>query len=494
MTDAAREHLPSRSIAKSVRIAGSAGLAAAAVQMLKARQVAADIGVELAPSSDQLFAYVSHETIAPSVAVELVNCIESTNPSPIVILAAAVTGTDQAAREQAAALAFLRSHGAVVTSDPDVWLESLVLLINYGLPAGPQVAMIAPPESWLAAQAQSPGFSAETRTWESVAAAQSALLSDGRSHATDIVLFECGTFDGVAQPELQRSSSDSLWVSVVARLESLQGQQIPSGTLVGARTAIAASMLVGAASQRLAAGVGAAPSSARFALNIDEQRVANQLDRIFESDVRLGDHETKALLSSYGVAITRQAVATTASSALRIAKRAGFPVEIKPWGPEVPSESDGCPVEIGLTTGADVRRGFAAVLTALGRSQNEDEGAAVIVREAAPQGRQLQATITQLPSLGWTVLVTGTGHAVPLAAPAPLRAIDAATLAMQLLASRASEAEPDRIALAELLQRASHLAVDCAARFTRVCLSRIVVGGRGERTLVVDAWIELRGA
>jgi hypothetical protein len=72
-----------------------------------------------------------------------------------------------------------------------------------------------------------------------------------------------------------------------------------------------------------------------------------------------------------------------------------------------------------------------------------------------------------------------------------LRLVDAQALARQVVASRAGDPEPDRTGLANLLRRVSHLVVDLGGRLGRLDLPRVVVGGRGTRTLVVDAFAEL---
>jgi hypothetical protein len=77
------------------------------------------------------------------------------------------------------------------------------------------------------------------------------------------------------------------------------------------------------------------------------------------------------------------------------------------------------------------------------------------------------------------------------AAPAPLRAVDAQLLASVLVASRASDRDPDRLGLANLLRRASHLVADIGERVVHFELPRVVVGARGSRTVVADAWCEL---
>src|SRR6185503_18423294 len=72
---------------------------------------------------------------------------------PVCLLAPPARGAGRPAIERAAALAYLRAHGAAVGHDVDAWLESVVLLVRFGLPAGPRAAVVAPASSWLEAQA-----------------------------------------------------------------------------------------------------------------------------------------------------------------------------------------------------------------------------------------------------------------------------------------------------------------------------------------------------
>jgi hypothetical protein len=524
MTATARQ--PASAVERQVWIAGDEELATQAKRVLAAR------GLVLSQRQDAVDHVMAWSTCRPldgATAVELAaQCAKAAAQGvPAVILAPAAlsTSSPRVAMEQSAALAFVRAHAAVLTSDPDVWLEAIVMVARWPLPRGSRVALVAEPGTWLAAQAavMAESSSVLPRIWSALTAPRADIGADKRrlggeadhgadkrrlgseadhgadkrrlgseadhDEPTDIVLYDC---EG-GQPDAQlQASIGALWVAVSAKSE-LQSDLRAShrGALVGARTALTAATLVGAAVERMVAGLGPAGADATGDFDIDRERITRQFERVNENDQRIGDHETKVMLASYGVPITRQAVATTASAALRIAKRAGFPVELKPWGPDVKSEADGCPVETNVTTGADVRRAFSAVLTASGLSAEEEDGAAVIVREAPPRGRELAASVVNLPSVGWTVVVRGTGHSVPLAAPAPLRMIDANAIAGQLLASRSSEHEPDRAGLAALLRKASHLVIDHQQRIGRLDLSRIVVGARGERTVVVDASIEL---
>ncbi|MEO8549708.1 MAG: acetate--CoA ligase family protein [Kofleriaceae bacterium] len=448
----------------------------AAVAALRARGIEARIASEAADTEDLVaLALAAPPSAAHAVELAAACARAAANGRPMCVLAPPPRGTDRAAIERYAALAWLRANGAVLGHDVDAWLEAIVALVCFGLPQGPRVAVIAPAGSWL--EAQTLVLVAEA---EGLGARPPQLAAEHRrakGEPTDVVLF-----DPALTPAPTQLPGNAIAMHVVGRGE-LAGQAM----LHGMRGALGALDLLGRAAQRIAAGIGPADGTEQAELAIDPTVLDARLAKL-HGDHRVGDHETKALLNAYGVAITRQAVATTPSAAVQIARRAGYPVEIKPFGHNVPPESEGAPLERGITSDALVRRAFTAVLAAVGRQPTGDESA-VIVRETPPLGRNVAAHFLRLPSLGWTVVLDLNGQVY--AAPAPLRAIDAETLAASIVASRAADAEPDRAGLAMLLRRASHLVADLGTRLVKLELPRIVIGGRGARTVVVDAWCEL---
>lgn len=395
---------------------------------------------------------------------------------PLLLLTPALRKAGRGSVDRAAAAAYLRSYGVAIIDEPDTWIEAIALCAYHGAPRGGRLAIVAEPGSWLEAAA----FALEGDSARPVASSLPASLPS--IEPTDAVLVD-------ARATAPTTSLPALLVPVCPRGELATSPR----WLLGVRAAAAAVTAVGRAVERAALGRGPAPAAAAAELEIDQPRLERQLAKIGRFERRLGDHETKVLLAAYGVPITRQAVATTPSAAVALAKRIDAAVDIKPWGADLPSERAGCPVEANLETAAQIRRAFSTVLA--GREGGNGAAApgaepAVIVRETPPAGRELSARIEQLPSVGLTVIVEAPGLP-PAAAPAPLRLADATALSHHLIATRAGEPEPDRVALANLLRRASHLAADHAARITSLELSRIVVGSRGDRTLVIDAAAEL---
>jgi hypothetical protein len=416
----------------------------------------------------------------PDVAAELApSCRAAAEAGhPVVLLVPAVRSAGRVAVERAAALAYLRAHGAILLSDPDAWIETTVLCARAGVPPGPRTAVVAPPGSWIEAAARSLSLEAESHGGRGPTL--TAIASE--LEPTDVVLVDRASLAEVP------ARARALALPVSPRGELAEGFD----GLVGLRAALAAVAAAGRCAERIAVGLGPAPIAARAELEIDEERLRRQLDKLGTTDRRLGDHEAKVFLAAYGVPVTRQAVATTPSAATNVAKKAGYPVEIKPWGPDVPTERAGCPVEKNVTTASEVRRAFGTVLGAAGLPVSETSGSAVIVRETPPAGREVSASFLRVAPLGWTVLLEVAGVPGPLAAPAPLRLVDATALAAAVTSSRAGDPDPDRVALANLLRRASHLAVDHDALIDRLELVRITVAPKGARTLVIDAELHLR--
>ena len=424
----------------------------------------------------QVVALAPREAIGPAEAAALAPLAARAARAarPLVLLTAFPRALGTRADAQAAALAYLRSHGAVLCPDPDSWLETLVLLAGFGLPPGPRVAVVAPPGSWISSQAQYLANEAAA----SGGRFASMVADPDRIAPTDVVLIDRAELDAAGGPLAERAGA-ALLVPVVGRAEMCDERP----ALVGLRAALAAAGAAGRLRERLTAGLGPADPADAAELDHDADRAARQLAKVGE---RAGDHETKVVLSAWGVPITRQAVATTPSAATRLAKRAGFPVEIKPWGPEVPSELEGCPVERGLETAADVRRACATIAREVG----QPAGVPVIVRETPPPGRELRARVTRMGELGLTVVVDVVGAPGPVAAPAPLRPLDAEELARHLEASRLGDPQPDHAALADLLRRISFL-VATTERIRSLDLTRVIAATRSGGIVVADASADL---
>ena len=462
------QELPMRRVSLVVGQAGQLVPGGDVARILGARGIAVD-RVSLSEAIASSSTVIGLAPLSPPSATDAANLAPTIRSAtqaqrPVVMLTShPPTGNDA----DAAAAAHLRAAGAIACSEPNTWIEALVLLSHYGVPPGPRVAVIAPPGSWLSASAQ-----ALANQYARLGARFPASITEQTTApATDIALVD----RAVSNEQPQDRVANAIVVPVVARAELLRSED-PRIPLIGLQAALRAAAAAGGFARRLSEP----PSDTD--LKVDEAVLARRLRNL---STRVGDHETKLLLNAYGIAVTRQAVATTPSAATRAAKRAGYPVELKPWAASTPSEAEGCPVERDLSSAAEVRRAFVAL-------SKDSEEQAVIVREQTPVGREVTARVTRVGPLGWMVIVDVPGRKRPEACPAPLSTTDAAYLASHIEATRLADPEPDRHALADILLRASRLVTDNDPLIDALWLHRIVVSPRGGTSVVVDARAQLR--
>ena len=436
------------------------------------------VEIALADAADAdaaVIAYIPDGAPSPREASELLStCRRAAEAGrPVVVLAAFPDAPEENRHERAAALGALVTHGAVLAPSPDVWFETVALLAWFGAPAGPRSAIVAPEGGLLRLEADA------LATEDAARGAPRVPLAGDSAGAppVDAVLVDVG--------ELPHPRPATVGPALVIPVRQ-RGEVVPdapTGCLVGLRAALAACALAGLHAQRLAEGLGPAATT-DMDVEVNRTRVAKSLARSVD---RLGDHECKLLLSAYGVPVTRQGVASTPSAAVRIAQTCGFPVEMKPWDPKTASEGAGGPVVRDVVNAPDVRRAYAQ----LAADSGETGESAVIVRVTPPGGRTVSVRCERQGSLGWIVVVDIPGLPAPLAAPCPLRVVDAWRIAGVLEASRAGEAVLDRTAFAQLLRGVSFAAVDSASRLASLELGRVVVAPEPEGAVVVDCRAKL---
>ncbi len=120
----------------------------------------------------------------------------------------------------------------------------------------------------------------------------------------------------------------------------------------------------------------------------------------------LSEHESKRLLSAYGIPVTREALARDPEEAVSIAKDLGYPVALKACSHTLLHKSEIGAVELGLGDAAAVRR-------ACGRLLNLRDGSldGVLVQELVPGNRELALGLLRDPRFGPCVML-GLGGAM----------------------------------------------------------------------------------
>ena len=112
----------------------------------------------------------------------------------------------------------------------------------------------------------------------------------------------------------------------------------------------------------------------------------------------LSEYESKLLVGSAGVPVTREKLAATRDEAVRIAGEIGFPVALKGCSHMLTHKTERGVVHLNLKTADEVARSFDAVMKAA------DEIDGVLVQEMVKGERELVIGMTRDPQFGPCVM------------------------------------------------------------------------------------------
>ncbi len=170
---------------------------------------------------------------------------------------------------------------------------------------------------------------------------------------------------------------------------------------------------------------------------LDDAALARAEEVLRSAGQVLSEHESKVVLRGFGVEITRQAVANSASGAAQYAEQIGYPVVLKALSPDLRRKQDVGAVVLGLTSVAAVRRAYATILHSVEHHAPTARLDGVLVAEMATDGLEIECGAVRLAddSLALYGRPLGLPHASePILAPSPLRPQDARLLADAVLA------------------------------------------------------------
>lgn len=230
---------------------------------------------------------------------------------------------------------------------------------------------------------------------------------------------------------------------------------------------------------------------------IDEDGFGRADEVLASAGQVLTDHESKVVLRGFGIEVTRQAVASSASGAGGFADRIGYPVALKALSPDLRRRAEIGATQLDLGTGAAVRRAYGAIVDAVEKHAPTARLDGVLVAEMVGPGLDLHCGAIRLPDGGAALYgrVMDTPAPVePVLAPCPVSRDDAMLLAHAILSRIPVPAlrrttDPDARELATLLLRLDALVRHCGPRLELVelrpvrLLSGVARGDRGYVTL-----------
>jgi len=172
-------------------------------------------------------------------------------------------------------------------------------------------------------------------------------------------------------------------------------------------------------------------------LRLDPTAIARAGEVLRSAGQVLSEHESKVVLRGFGIEITRQAVASSASGAAQFAETIGFPVVLKALSPDLRRKQELGAVMLGLGNGAAVRRAYATIVQNVEHNAPTAHLDGVLVAEQAPEGLEIHCGAVRLHT--GEMAIFGRALGLPLLAEttlalSPLDHADALLLAHAVLA------------------------------------------------------------
>ena len=218
----------------------------------------------------------------------------------------------------------------------------------------------------------------------------------------------------------------------------------------------------------------------------------------------IAEYEAKRILAEYGIAVTQEALATTADAAVAAAKRIGYPVAIKVQSPDISHKTEAQAVQLGIADDAELEAAFEEVLANARAYKAGARIDGVLVQEMVKGGIEAILGITNDPLFGPAVMFGLGGIFAEVLKDVSFR-LAPVTLSVAremieeikgypVLAGARGKAPADVEALAEAIVKLSALAVDLKDELAELDINPLFVMEKGKGVKAADALIKPRAA
>jgi acyl-CoA synthetase (NDP forming) len=117
----------------------------------------------------------------------------------------------------------------------------------------------------------------------------------------------------------------------------------------------------------------------------------------------LTEHESKKLLSKYGIAVTKESIAQNADEAYEIASQIGTPVAMKISSPDISHKSDVGGVELNIAA-SDAKATYDNIISRIKKVVPDARIEGILVQQMAPQGHEMIVGIKKDAQFGHALM------------------------------------------------------------------------------------------
>jgi len=219
-------------------------------------------------------------------------------------------------------------------------------------------------------------------------------------------------------------------------------------------------------------------------------------------DTNLSEHQSKVLLSAYGIPVTKEEVARSADEAITFAEEIGFPVVMKIDSPDIAHKSDANVVRLGISSREELLQCYEEILENGKRYNPKARINGVLVQEMIRGGTEVMVGMSQDPQFGPTIVFGLGGIFVEVLKDislrvAPLSKIDAQQMVREIegyeiLRGIRGKRPSDIEAIVDILLRISRLAEDLKDYVSEIDINPLIVLDEGQGVKALDALVVLR--
>jgi len=211
----------------------------------------------------------------------------------------------------------------------------------------------------------------------------------------------------------------------------------------------------------------------------------------------LSEHRSKRILKSYGIPVTREALATSADEAAELARELGYPVALKVQSEKIAHKTEAGGIALNLASDDAVRAAFEEIIGNAGRFDPHAPVEGVLVQEMLQGGVEVIIGATRDPVFGQVIMFGLGGIFVEALRDvsfriAPLTRADAKEMVEEIEGHRVllgvrGRPPADQEAIVDAILRVSRLVTDHREDIAELDINPLVVFPKGAKA--VDALI-----
>jgi acetyltransferase len=242
--------------------------------------------------------------------------------------------------------------------------------------------------------------------------------------------------------------------------------------------------------RRLLSGFASAPAP-----TVEQQEAKTKLTRAAQTQRTLSEFDSKRLIATWGIPVTRDARASSVDEAVEAAARLGYPVVLKADSADILHKTEAGVVRLGLQNAEQVRTAYDEVIARV--------TGGVVVQEMVSNAVEVIVGVAYDEQLGPMLLFGSGGVLVEVYQDVTLRrcpitndeALEmiSEVKGARLLSGFRGRPAADVEALAETLVNVSHMAVHLEGEITELDINPLMVLPAGEGVQAADALVLLKG-